>query len=141
LPGPSGDGGTSGARTYWGVSAGSGRYDGQSVYYNNSFASDKTTMCSAQGSTQGMANNSVAISLKSHSVGHKCSKSVSVGAGARINQELAKDSLGLEGWKDEPEAIIRLYFVFEEQFHEIVRGGIKELKGDKEGYLKNLPVG
>jgi hypothetical protein len=72
----------------------------------------------------------------------KRSKSVSVGAGARISQSLEKDSLGLDGWKGEPEAIIRLYFVFEEQFRELVRsGGVEDLKGSEDGYLKGLPVG
>ena len=70
------------------------------------------------------------------------SRSVSVGAGAEINQTLKADSLGLDGWKAEPEAIIRLYFCFKEQFLEIVKsGGIQKLEGEKEGYLKNLPVG
>jgi hypothetical protein len=72
----------------------------------------------------------------------KRSKSVSVGAGARISQNLEKDSLGLDGWKGEPEAIIRLYFVFEEQFRELVKsGGVEDLKGSEDGYLKGLPVG
>jgi hypothetical protein len=66
---------------------------------------------------------------------------VSIGAGARLHQELVRDSLGLDGWKPEPEAIIRLYFCFEEQFRAIVAGGIRDLKGEQEGYLKGLPVG
>jgi hypothetical protein len=69
------------------------------------------------------------------------SRSVSIGAGAKLKQELIKDSLGLDGWKPEPEAIIRLYFVFEEQFREIVEKGIEDLKGEQKGYLKGLPVG
>jgi hypothetical protein len=71
----------------------------------------------------------------------KSSRSVSIGAGAKLKQELTKDSLGLDGWKPEPEAIIRLYFVFEEQFRELVGKGIRDLKGEQEGYLKGLPVG
>jgi len=87
---------------------------------------------------------------------HKCGKqpramksgrsknaSVSVGAGAEIDQKLQMDSLGVEGWQEEPGAIIRLYFAFEEQFLDIVHsaGGIAKLEGEKEGYLKGLPVG
>lgn len=86
---------------------------------------------------------------------HKCGKqpraaksgrskiaSVSVGAGAEIDQKLQMDSLGVEGWQEEPAAIIRLYFVFQEQFQDIVAsGGVAELEGEKEGYLKGLPVG
>jgi hypothetical protein len=69
-------------------------------------------------------------------------RDVSVGAGAEINQSLQRDPLKIEDWKDEPAAIIRLYFVFERQFQDIVnKGGILDLEGDREGYLKNLPVG
>jgi hypothetical protein len=70
------------------------------------------------------------------------SKSVSVGAGAEIRQDLAEDTLKIEDWKTEPSAVIRLYFVFEEQFKEIVdKGGIRDLKGDDKGFMKDLPVG
>jgi hypothetical protein len=68
-------------------------------------------------------------------------RSVSVGAGAKIHQDLAQDSLGLDGWNPETAAVIRLYFCFEEQFREIVAGGIRDVRGNKEGYLKGLPVG
>jgi len=72
----------------------------------------------------------------------KRSKSVSVGAGAKIHQDLETDSLGLEGWQDKHSAVIRLYFCFEEQFERIVeQGGVKEFKSDDQGYLKDLPVG
>jgi len=53
----------------------------------------------------------------------KQSKSVSVGAGAQIRQELDRDSLGIDGWQDQPAAVIRLYFAFEEQFKQIVENG------------------
>lgn len=69
-------------------------------------------------------------------------KNVSVGAGAKINQGLRPDSLSVEEWKPEPEAVMRLYFCFEKQFRHIVdNGGIKNLKGDDEGFLRGLPVG
>jgi len=72
----------------------------------------------------------------------KKSKSVSVGGGAKIDQVLERDSLGLDGWKDEPSAIIRLYFCFEQQFRQIVdTGGVRELKSAPEGYLQGLPLG
>ena len=72
----------------------------------------------------------------------KKSKSVSVGAGAEIAQELNTDSLGLDGWQEEPSAIIRLYFCFEQQFREIVgRGGVVDLQGNSDGYLEGLPTG
>jgi len=70
------------------------------------------------------------------------SKSVSVGAGAKINQELKVDELGIDGWKDENSGIIRLYFVFEEQFRNIVQeGGIKGIQTNNDGFLAELPVG
>ena len=72
----------------------------------------------------------------------KKSKLVSVGAGARINQKLSKDSLGLDGWQDSCGGVIRLYFCFEEEFKEIIKkGGTKELKSSPDGYLKDIPVG
>ena len=72
----------------------------------------------------------------------KKSKSVSVAGGARINQELVRDNLGVDGWKEDPSAIIRLYFCFENQFRQIVEsGGVKELKNQPEGYLKGLLLG
>ena len=68
-------------------------------------------------------------------------KEVSVGAGARIDQNLEPDPRGLSEYKDEPSAIIRLYFVFQGQFNEILRGGFKHPAGDAEGFLKGLPTG
>lgn len=68
-------------------------------------------------------------------------KAVSVGAGAEIDQELVADTLAVDGWQTKPSGVIRLYFVFEKQFREIVKAGVKDLTGDKKGYLKDLPVG
>ena len=79
--------------------------------------------------------------LKSASKPEK-TKTVSVGGGARINQSLKKDSLGLDGWLEKPSAVIRLYFCFEKQFRQIVKdGGVADLKRNPEGYLDGLPVG
>lgn len=70
------------------------------------------------------------------------SKSVSVGAGAKIAQELQCDELGIDGWKDEHSGVIRLYFVFEEQFRQIVKdGGIKGIQTNDDGFLSGLPTG
>jgi hypothetical protein len=79
--------------------------------------------------------------LKAAVVKEKRSKSVSVGAGAKIRQSLAACTLGVDGWKPEPAAFVRLYFCFEEQFRSIAAKGIKSLVSDSEGYLKDLPVG
>lgn len=67
---------------------------------------------------------------------------VSVGAGAEIRQDLEKDPLKVSEWREDASALMRLYFVFAEQFEQIIdKGGIKDLEGDKEGFLKGLPVG
>lgn len=70
------------------------------------------------------------------------SKSVSVGAGAAIRQQLAPCDIGVDGWKDEPQSVIRLYFCFEPQFRKIVGdGGVLDLSGDDAGFMRGLPVG
>lgn len=67
---------------------------------------------------------------------------VSVGAGARIRQDLLDDPVGLDEWKTESSGLIRLYFVFESKFERILNdGGIRDLEGSKEGFLKGLKVG
>ena len=75
--------------------------------------------------------------LRSQSV-----KDVSVGGGARIAQKLSADPLALDAWTDKESGLIRLYFVFENQFRQIVeKGGIKDVSGTEEGYLSGLPIG
>ena len=68
-------------------------------------------------------------------------KSVSVGAGAKIDQNLEPDPLSPKDWKDEVSGIIRLYFVFEPQFKQIIKAGIKDIEGSPEGPMQGLPVG
>lgn len=68
-------------------------------------------------------------------------RSVSVGAGAEIRQELLPDTLKVSEWKDEAAGIIRLYFVFEPEFKRILKKGIRDLSGSSEGYLKGVKVG
>jgi len=69
-------------------------------------------------------------------------KSVSVGGGAKIEQELNRDDLGLDGWQEDPSATIRLYFCFEEQFRQIVKsGGVTNFERKPEGYLDGLTLG
>jgi hypothetical protein len=68
-------------------------------------------------------------------------KEVAVGAGAEIRQDLKADPLSPDGWKDKPEALIRLYFVFEPQFKDIVDKGIHDVDGSPEGFMKDLPTG
>lgn len=66
---------------------------------------------------------------------------VGVGAGAEIFQDLKIDSLKVSDWENEPSSIMRLYFVFIEQFEEIKLKGLIDLTGVKEGYLDGLLVG
>lgn len=69
-------------------------------------------------------------------------KAVSVGAGAKINQILLPDQqASVKSWRKKDGGIIRLYFVFEAQFSQMLKGGFRKLSGEKEGYLKGLPVG
>ncbi len=68
-------------------------------------------------------------------------KEVGVGAGAEIKQDLQLDPLPLSGWEEEPASVMRIYFVFEDQFKKIVEKGMKNLEGHKEGFLSGLQVG
>ena len=66
---------------------------------------------------------------------------VAVGAGAKIKQDLRDDPLDIKEWKDEPSAVVRLYFVFRAKFERIMEKGVLDLKGSDEGYLKGVKVG
>ena len=69
-------------------------------------------------------------------------RTASVGAGAEIKQDIKSDGLGVDGWKDEPSSIIRLYFCFEEQFRQILsNGGVVGVQTKKSGFMDNMPVG
>lgn len=66
---------------------------------------------------------------------------VGVGAGAKISQNLSRDAYALDSWEAEPAAVMRLYFIFEEQFAELQGKGMRNLVGSGEGFLSGLPVG
>jgi len=68
-------------------------------------------------------------------------KDVSIGAGAKISQDLNSDPYPLDSWKEEPEAVMTLYFVFQEKFEELKAGGMRDFSGRKEGMLSGIPVG
>ena len=68
-------------------------------------------------------------------------KSVSIGAGAKVRQELEPDPYTLDSWKDVPDAVMTIYFVFQEQFEQIKAKGMRDLNGVAEGMLAGLPVG
>jgi len=71
----------------------------------------------------------------------KKTSEVGVGAGAEISQSLSVDTLKLDDWQTEPASVMRLYFIFIDQFNELKEKGLKDLSGVKEGFLEGLPVG
>jgi hypothetical protein len=66
---------------------------------------------------------------------------VGIGAGAKIAQKFTGDNHKIKDWNEKPAGIIRLYFVFREQFERYVEDGLNDLTGTKEGYLNEIPVG
>jgi len=60
---------------------------------------------------------------------------VGVGAGAEIRQALQPDLLKVDEWQEEPAAVMRLYFIFVDQFKEIAAKGMKDLTGSKDGFI------
>ena len=68
-------------------------------------------------------------------------KEVSVGAGAKIRQELPIDTDSLDIWKDKPNSVMTIYFVFQEELNRMAAGGFKDFRDCKDGMLNGLPVG
>jgi hypothetical protein len=68
-------------------------------------------------------------------------KEVSIGAGAKINQKLNADPYALDTWKETPDSVMTIYFVFQEKFEELKAKGVRDLEGSKEGILSNCIVG
>lgn len=68
-------------------------------------------------------------------------KDVSIGAGAKIAQNLKNDPYDLDSWKDTPDSVMTIYFVFQEKLEEIKAGGMRNLNGAPEGFLQGLSVG
>jgi hypothetical protein len=66
---------------------------------------------------------------------------VGVGAGVKIAQKMNRDEHSLDEWQDKPAGVIRVYFVFQEEFERYVEAGLNDLSGYKEGYLNRVPVG
>ena len=66
---------------------------------------------------------------------------VGVGAGVKIAQKMNRDEHSLDEWQDKPAGVIRVYFVFQEEFERYVEAGLNDLNGLKEGYLNGVPVG
>lgn len=68
-------------------------------------------------------------------------KAVAVGAGAKIDQKLSPDTEDISHWKESPDAVMRIYFVFEEEFAKWRKYGMKCLEDVEQSMLKGLPVG
>ena len=118
-------------------------YDNTSVVNSlDNFTSQKPLASYSAQSLNSPPTPIKSIRMKSSEVEAVKNKTVSVGAGAKIRQDLEPDLLEISEWNDEPSAIIRLYFVFEPEFKDMLRqGGIKDITGDDEGFLKDVPVG
>jgi len=111
--------------------------------YNNSLET-KTSggpICAFGESTKGSRIARFHEDISMRKSVKKRKSEVGVGAGAEINQGLEIDPLKLTDWEDKPSSIMRLYFIFVEQFNEIKEKGMKNLEGVKEGYMSGLPVG
>lgn len=65
-------------------------------------------------------------------------KEVAVGAGAVIKQDLAEDKYGISTWKNIPDAVMRVYFVFQDEFDKWASHGFV---GEDGSMLSGLPVG
>jgi hypothetical protein len=120
----------------------------ESVYFSNA------TACAAGGSAVNLdsTRGGNIIIPESHQVPdvqyraadfeHKPrTTEVGVGAGAEILQSLTVDPLNVSDWKDKPDSVMRLFFVFVDQFNAIKEKGMKDLTGELEGFLSGLPVG
>ncbi len=68
-------------------------------------------------------------------------KEVSIGAGAKIDQRLNADPFALGSWKDTPDSVMTIYFVFQDKLEELKSKGIRDLEGSKEGMLTGCVVG
>lgn len=66
---------------------------------------------------------------------------VGIGAGEKIQQQFTKDSKLVNKWNEKPAAIIKIYFVFREQFERMVDEGLNDLSGYNESFLQGVPVG
>lgn len=68
-------------------------------------------------------------------------KEVAIGAGAKINQSLNADPFALDTWKEAPDSVMTIYFVFQEKFEELKSKGVRDIEGSKEGILSGCIVG
>ena len=69
------------------------------------------------------------------------SAEVGIGAGAKIKQNFEKSKHAVEDWESKPAGVIRIYFVFQEEFEKYASAGFNNLEGNESGYLEGIQVG
>jgi hypothetical protein len=128
-------------------------HDNDSMKYMSSLGANLTPpnvmlcSCDSKGDGLGSSVNSFSEELDDVRVANMTQrvidekKEVAVGAGARIHQNLLSDTLNVNDWQIKPSAVMRLYFVFHEEFKQIVSKGTRDIVGSNEGFLKGHPVG
>ncbi len=120
---------------------------GQSLSYNSNEKGIKGKKCSlgTLSSTDSVHSRGIKIPEQQYNYEKikkgKEPKEVSIGAGGKIEQKLFKDPFPLDSWKETPDAVMTIYFVFPEKFEELKAGGMRNLEGQKEGMLDKLPIG
>jgi hypothetical protein len=136
---------------------------GDSIFTLNSYSSDSGLRCRSVGPSERGAYYSSTVNevkcsetytshgiitppnssdqIKPDSFFPLIEKEVGVGAGAKIAQDFKNDSRDISYWQEKPSSVVRLYFVFQDEFSYYVSKGIKNLEGNKDGYLSGLPVG
>lgn len=108
--------------------------DGHAIY-----ACNASSAAPSEKFTKGLLDSDEEIHVKSFRSAPV--KEVSIGAGAKINQNVILDPYPLESWKDTADASMVIYFVFQEKLEELKAGGMIDLVGKKEGMLEGIPVG
>ncbi|MFW6173137.1 MAG: hypothetical protein ACOC5T_05275 [Elusimicrobiota bacterium] len=122
-----------------GASGASGSAGIQGQHNFTSALLEKSSFSSASSSSNSPSPQR--YTSRSKLFGDKEIKEVSVGAGAQIYQELEPDTLDIDDWEQKESGIIRLYFVLENQFRQMIKkGGVNDIMGKKEGYLDGLLV-
>lgn len=68
-------------------------------------------------------------------------KEVAIGAGAKIAQDLIEDPYPLDTWKDTPDSVMTIYFVFKDEVDRMLSKGVVDTTEKPEGMLEGMPVG
>lgn len=68
-------------------------------------------------------------------------KKLEVKAGALIDQRVADDTCDLDYYQKEPDGLIVVNYCTEEDARKIIEAGKVDVKGNPEGFLKDVPVG